>query len=109
MIKPQNKKVLSNYSNKVGCPSDEVRSAEQGSDFSDYQRVIPVAAGQIMVASKVNSSKLDGKQEMERLSAQSKIFISEQDFLFEQAMESLANASIRTVGPDWQALRSYRL
>ena len=41
-----------------------------------------------------------GKQEMERLSAQSKIFISEQDTLVEQAMESLANASIRTVWPE---------
>ena len=41
-----------------------------------------------------------GKQEIERLSAQAKIFISEQDTLFEQAMESLANASIRTVGPE---------
>jgi len=41
-----------------------------------------------------------GKQEMERLSAQSRIFISEQDTVVEQLMESLANASIRTVGPE---------
>ena len=41
-----------------------------------------------------------GKQEMERLSAQSKMFISEKDTLIEQAMESLANASIRTIGPE---------
>jgi len=41
-----------------------------------------------------------GKQEMERLSAQSSIFISEQDTVVEQVMESLANASIRTVGPE---------
>jgi transposase len=41
-----------------------------------------------------------GKQEMERLSAQSRIFISEQDTVVEQVMESLANASIRTVGPE---------
>ncbi|WP_350125596.1 Ig-like domain-containing protein [Imperialibacter sp.] len=36
-------------------------SAEQGNDFSDYQTVIPVASGQIMAASHVNSSKADGK------------------------------------------------
>jgi transposase len=41
-----------------------------------------------------------GKQEIERLSAQSRIFISEQDTVVEQVMESLANSSIRTVGPE---------
>ncbi len=41
-----------------------------------------------------------GKQEIEKLSGQSRIFISEQDTLVEQVMESLANASVRTVGPE---------
>jgi transposase len=41
-----------------------------------------------------------GKQEIERLSAQSRIFISEQDTVVEQVMERLANSSIRTVGPE---------
>jgi hypothetical protein len=41
-----------------------------------------------------------GKQEMERLSAQAKIFTSDQDILVEQAMESLSNASVRTRGPE---------
>ena len=41
-----------------------------------------------------------GKQEMERLSAQSKLFVSEQDTIVEQVIESLANASVRTVGPE---------
>lgn len=41
-----------------------------------------------------------GKQEMERLSAQSKAFVSEQDTAVEQVIESLSNASIRTVGPE---------
>ncbi len=41
-----------------------------------------------------------GKQEIERLSAQSKIFVSEQDTFVEQVMESLANASVRTMGPE---------
>lgn len=41
-----------------------------------------------------------GKQEMERLSIQSNIFLSEKDTVVEQIMESLANASIRTIGPE---------
>jgi transposase len=41
-----------------------------------------------------------GKQEMESLLSQSKIFISEQDTLIEQVIESLSNTSIRTVGPE---------
>jgi hypothetical protein len=35
-----------------------------------------------------------GKQEIERLSAQSKIFVSEQDTVVEQVMRSLDNANI---------------
>jgi len=41
-----------------------------------------------------------GKQEMEKLSRQSKLFVSQQDLMVEQVMESLTNASIRTVGPE---------
>jgi len=41
-----------------------------------------------------------GQQEMERLSAQSKLFVSEKDTFVEQVMESLANANVRTVGPE---------
>lgn len=41
-----------------------------------------------------------GRQEMERLSAQGKLFVSEQDTLVEQFIRSLDNASIQTVGPE---------
>jgi len=41
-----------------------------------------------------------GKQEIERLTAQSKLFISEQDTLVEHLMDGLANASVRTIGPE---------
>ena len=41
-----------------------------------------------------------GKQEIEKLSAQSALFVSEKDTLVEQVMNSLGNASIRTVGPE---------
>ena len=40
------------------------------------------------------------KQEIERLTAQSKLFISEHDTIVEQVFSSLSNASIRTVGPE---------
>jgi hypothetical protein len=41
-----------------------------------------------------------GKQEIDRRTVQTKIFISEHDTLIEQVMESLANANIRKVGSE---------
>lgn len=41
-----------------------------------------------------------GKQEMERISAQPKLFVSQSDTLVDQVFDSLENASIRTVGPE---------
>jgi len=41
-----------------------------------------------------------GRQEIERLSYQPKLFISENDTIVEQVFSSLDNASIRTVGPE---------
>ncbi|MDT0648477.1 IS1634 family transposase, partial [Zunongwangia sp. F260] len=41
-----------------------------------------------------------GKQEIERLEAQGKLFISENDVVIDQLFESLGNASIKTVGPE---------
>ena len=40
------------------------------------------------------------KQEIERLSNQPKLFISEKDTIVEQVFTNLSNANIRTVGPD---------
>jgi hypothetical protein len=40
------------------------------------------------------------RQEIERLNAQSKLFVSQNDSIIEQVFESLDNASIRTVGPE---------
>jgi transposase len=40
------------------------------------------------------------RQEIERLNAQPKLFISESDTVVEQVFEALGNASIRTVGPE---------
>ena len=41
-----------------------------------------------------------GKQEIERLNAQPKLFVSESDTVIDQLFEALSNASIRTVGPE---------
>ena len=41
-----------------------------------------------------------GKQEIERLSFQPKLFVSQSEVIIEDAFESLSNASIRTVGPE---------
>ena len=40
------------------------------------------------------------KQEIERLSTQPELFVSENDTMIEQVFESLGNASVRTVGPE---------
>lgn len=41
-----------------------------------------------------------GKQEIERLTAQSRLFVSENDTIVEQVFSIMSNASIRTVGPE---------
>ena len=41
-----------------------------------------------------------GKQELERLGAQPKLFVSENDVIVEKVFDSLKNASIRTIGPE---------
>ena len=41
-----------------------------------------------------------GKQEIERLSSQSKLFDSENDLIIDQIFETLNNSNIRTIGPE---------
>ena len=43
---------------------------------------------------------LSGKQELERLQGQSRLFVSSSDTLVDQAFSVLENASVRTVRPD---------
>jgi len=82
---------------------------KQNQSGSTSVQIISKAHGKYKVVKTIGSGSNDqevqklwylGKQEIERLTAQSKIFVSEQDTVVEQAMESLANASIRTVGPE---------
>lgn len=72
-------------------------------------QIISKAHGKYKVIKTIGSGRTDqeiqklwhlGKQEIERLSSQSKLFVSQQDTMVERAMESLANANIRTVGPE---------
>ena len=72
-------------------------------------QIISKTHGKYKVVKPIGSGRSDqeiqkllylGKQEIDRMSPQSKIFISELDTVVEQAMESLANASIRTIGPE---------
>jgi hypothetical protein len=80
--------------NRSGSTSIQIISKARGK----YEVVKTIGSGR----SKQEIQKLWylGKQEIERLTAQTKIYVSEQDTVVEQAMESLANASIRTIGPE---------
>lgn len=48
-----------------------------------------------------------GKQEIERLEAQSKLFVSEKDTVVEQIFSTIGNSSIRTVGPELIFVKIY--
>jgi len=72
-------------------------------------QIISKATGKYKVVSSIGSAFSDeevqnlwflGKQEMERLSSQTKLFISQKDKSIEQIFDSLNNASVRTVGPE---------
>lgn len=72
-------------------------------------QIISKERGRYRVVKTIGSSKVEheiqklwflGKQELERLSSQSKIFIDEEDIIIEQVFNNLSNASIRTVGPE---------
>jgi transposase len=80
--------------NKSGSISVQIISKERGK-----YRVIKT------IGSSNNEQELQrlefiGKQEIERLSAQSQLFVSEKDTVVEQIFEALENASVKTVGPE---------
>jgi transposase len=85
---------LRKLKNRSGSTSVQIISKAHGK----YKVVQTIGSGQ--TEQEVQRLWYLGKQEIGRLSAQSKIFISEQDIVVEQVMESLANASIRTLGPE---------
>jgi transposase len=72
-------------------------------------QIISKSNGKYKVVKTIGSSKIEqeleklyflGKQELERISIQSKLFISESDSIVEQVFDTLQNASIKTVGPE---------
>lgn len=72
-------------------------------------QIIQKNRGKYKVVKTIGSSKNEqdlqnlwfiGMQEIERLSAQSALFVSENDSIVEQVFEVLQNSSIRTVGPE---------
>jgi transposase len=72
-------------------------------------QIISKSSGKYKVVKTIGSSSNEqeiqkliylGKQEMERLNNQPKLFPSENDLMIEQVFSSLKNTSIRTVGPE---------
>lgn len=72
-------------------------------------QIISKKGGRYTVVSTIGSGRNEqeveklwqmGRQEMERLGGQPRLFVSGQDTLVEHAFNALANASVRTVGPE---------
>lgn len=72
-------------------------------------QIISKSTGKYQVVKTIGSSKNEqeletlyflGKQEIERLSIQPKLFASEKDAIVEQVFDALQNASVKTVGPE---------
>lgn len=80
--------------NKSGSTSVQIISKGHGK----YKVIKTIGSG--FTEDEIQKLWYLGKQEMDRLSAQSQIFTSQRDADIELVMESLANASIRTVGPE---------
>ena len=72
-------------------------------------QIISKSNGKYQVVKTIGSSKGEheierlyflGKQELERISIQPKLFVSENDTIIENVFDALQNASIKTVGPE---------
>ena len=80
--------------NKSGSTSVQIISKERGK----YKVVKTIGSSDN--EQEIQKLVFLAKQEIERLSAQPKLFISESDTVIEQVFEALGNASVRTVGPE---------
>lgn len=85
-----------------------LRKKKNASGSTSVQ-VISKAAGKYKVVKSIGSASSDqeieklwyiGRQEIERLKAQTGLFVSETDTVVEQVFGALGNASVRTVGPE---------
>jgi len=82
---------------------------KRNSSGSVSVQIISKSSGKYKVVKTIGSSSNEqellklsylGKQEIERLSQQPKLFVSESDTVVDQVFSALENASIRTVGPE---------
>ncbi len=80
--------------NKSGSTSVQIISKERGK----YKVVKTI--GSSNNEQEIQKLTFLAKQEIERLSTQPKLFVSQSDTMIEQVFESLGNASIKTVGPE---------
>ncbi|MEO6837415.1 MAG: hypothetical protein ABI185_03445, partial [Ginsengibacter sp.] len=85
---------LRKLKNRSGSTSVQIIFKERGK-----YRVIKTI-GSSNNEQEVQKLVLLARQEIERLNAQPKLFISESDTVIEQVFQSLGNASIKTVGPE---------
>lgn len=96
----------------MGVPNvilDMFLRKKKNSSGSISVQIISKSSGKYKVVQTIGSSCNEqeiqklvyrGKQELERLFNQPKLFISETDTVVEQVFSSMGNASIRTVGPE---------
>ena len=82
---------------------------KKNSSGSVSVQIISKSSGKYKVVKTVGSSSNEqeilrltylGKQEIERISCQPKLFVSENDTIVDQVFSALNNANIRTVGPE---------
>ena len=85
---------LRKLKNRSGSISVQIISKERGK----YKVVKTI--GSSNNEQEIQKLTLLAKQEIERLSTQSKLFVSQSDTMIEQVFDALGNASIRTVGPE---------
>ena len=85
-----------------------VRKKKNKSGSTSVQ-IISKSKGHYKVVTTIGSGNTDqelqklwylGKQEIERMEGQSRLFVSENDTIIEQVFETLENTSVRTVGPE---------
>lgn len=85
---------LRKLKNRSGRISVQIISKERG------KNKIIKTIGSSSYEQEIEKLMFLGKQEIERLSAQGKLFVSENDVVVEQLFEALGNANIKTVGPE---------
>ncbi len=85
---------LRKLKNRSGSVSVQIISKERGK----YKVLKTI--GSSSYEQEIEKLMFLGKQEIERLSTQGKLFFSENDVVVEQLFEALGNASIKTIGPE---------